>query len=118
MTTEQFCQAAGLTEREIRNWIDCGLLDAGKAGRDGGGRRREFTADQAERARLLKALHRKGVALSQLARAGLADLAGKAYVVYDGRELRVCPDAAAAIGVIVRAQRACSAIDVGAIRTP
>jgi hypothetical protein len=39
-------------------------------------------------------------------------------VVYDGHELRACRDAAAVIGVIVRAQHACSAIDVGAIRTP
>jgi hypothetical protein len=94
MTTEQFCQAAGLSGPEFRKWIDYGVLDVSN----------EFTADQAEHARLLKALHAKGVALSELAR---ADLAGQAYVVYDGRALRACRDAALAIGVVARAKRSC-----------
>jgi hypothetical protein len=44
---------------------------------------------------VLKALHRKGVTLARLARANLADLAGEAFVVFDGQDLCVCRDAAA-----------------------
>ena len=73
---------------------------------------REFSPDQAERARLLKALQNKGAKLSQLARADLADLAGKAFVVFDGSELRACRDAAAAIATVVRAKRC----DLSAVR--
>jgi hypothetical protein len=51
-----------------------------------------------------------------LARADLADLDGKAYVVYDGHELRVCRDAAAAIAAVVRAKRPSSAVDLAAVR--
>ena len=92
------------------------LLETGSAAIPGGGRRREFGADQVERARLIKALHRKGVALSRLARANLT-FDGQAYVVYDGYELRACRDAAAAIATVVRAKRPCSAVDLSAIRT-
>jgi hypothetical protein len=46
---------------------------------------------------VLKALHRKGVSLGQLVAADLSFDTGQAYVVYDGHELRACPDAAAAI---------------------
>jgi hypothetical protein len=81
----------------------------------GGGLRREFTADQAERVRLLKALQARGAKLSQLARADLA-LAGQAFVVYDGHELRACRDAAAAIATVVRSRRPCLAVDLAAIR--
>jgi hypothetical protein len=42
--------------------------------------------------------------------------AGQAYVVYDGRELRACRDATAAIATVVRAKRPC-AVDLSAIRT-
>ena len=77
---------------------------------------REFSPDQAERARLIKVLQNKGAKLSQLARADLADLAGKAFVVFDGSELRACRDAAAAIATVVRARRPCSAVDLAAIR--
>jgi hypothetical protein len=62
-----------------------------------------------------EALHTKGASLSQLARANLT-LAGQAYVVYDGYEVRACRDAAAAIGTVVRAKRPCSAVDPSAIR--
>jgi hypothetical protein len=51
---------------------------------------------------------------------GAADLAfdaGQAFVVYDGRELQACQDAAAAIAAVVRAKRPCSAVDLSAIRT-
>jgi hypothetical protein len=82
----------------------------------GGGLQREFTADQAERARVLKALHTKGATLSQLARTRLA-LAGQACIVYDGHELRAWRDAAAAIAAVVRVKRPCSAVDLSAIRT-
>jgi hypothetical protein len=63
----------------------------------GGGRHWDFATDQAERARLLKALHGKGATLSQLARANLTFDSGQAFVIYDGHELRACRDAAAAI---------------------
>jgi hypothetical protein len=84
---------------------------------DGGGVRREFTADQAERARLVKALQNEGAKLSQLAQADLANLAGKAFAVFNGRELRACRDAAAAIAPVVGAKRWCSAVDLSIIRT-
>jgi hypothetical protein len=98
---------ARLTPRELQNWLDTGLLKADLVDRTTtGGLRREFTADQAERARLLKALHTKGAKMSQLARANLS-LDGQAYVIFDGNELRACRDAASAI--------ACSAVDLGAV---
>ena len=56
VTSIQFCRTAGLTERETRNWLDYGLLDVGVIGRDGGGHQRQFSPDQAERARLIKTL--------------------------------------------------------------
>jgi hypothetical protein len=116
MTTTELCASAGLTSRELQNWIDNGLLEADHVGRTAaGGLRREFSPDQAARARVLKTLHTKGVKLSQLARANLA-FDGQAYVVYDGHELRVCRDAAAAIAMVVRAKRPCSAVDLSAIR--
>ena len=34
----------------------------------------------------------------------------------DGHELRACRDAAAAIAVVVRARRWCSAVDLSAVR--
>jgi hypothetical protein len=55
--------------------------------------------------------------MSQLARADLADLAGKALVVFDGSELRTCRDASVAIASVVRAKRPCTAVDLTAIRT-
>jgi hypothetical protein len=117
MTTTELCDTAGLTPRELQNWIENGLLEpAGMIGRSaGGGVRREFTGDQAGLARVLKALHIKGAKLSQLARANLA-FDGQAYVVYDGHELRACRDAAAAIATVVRAKRPCAAVDLAAIR--
>jgi hypothetical protein len=117
MNTTEFCASAGLTSRELQNWIENGLLEpAGMVGRSaGGGVRREFTTGQAERARVLKALHSKGAKLSQLARANLA-FDGQAYVVFDGHELRACRDAAAAIAAVVRAKYPCSAVDLSAIR--
>jgi hypothetical protein len=61
MTTTEFCASAGLTPREVQNWLENGLLEADMVGRTaGGGLQREFTVDQAERARVLKALHIKG----------------------------------------------------------
>jgi hypothetical protein len=117
MTTTELCASAGLTPRELQNWLDNGLVEADMVGRSaGGGLRREFTPDQAQRARVLKALHTKGAKLSQLARANLS-LAGQAYLVFDGHEVRACRDAAAAIAAVVRAKRPCSAVDLAAIRT-
>jgi hypothetical protein len=74
-------------------------------------------ASQVEFARLIKALQNKGAKLSQLARADLAGLAGDAFVVFDGSEVRVCRDAAAAIATVVRAKRWSSAVDLVAIRS-
>jgi hypothetical protein len=118
MNTTELCASAGLTPRELQNWLEIGLLEsADMVGRiAGGGLQREFTADQAERARVLKALHTKGATLTQLARANLA-FDGQAFIVFDGKELRACRDAAAAIGTVVRAKRPCSAVDLSAIRT-
>ena len=117
MNTTEFCASAGLTSRELQTWIENGLLEpAGMVGRSaGGGVRREFTGDQAERARVLKALHSKGAKLSRLARANLV-FDGQAYVVFDGHELRACRDAAAAIAMVVRSSRPYSAVDLSAIR--
>jgi hypothetical protein len=71
----------------------------------GGGCRRVFAPGQLERARLVKALLRKGVSLGRLVASDLSFDAGQAYVVYDGHELRACRDAAAAIATVVRARR-------------
>jgi DNA-binding transcriptional MerR regulator len=81
MTTIEFCQNVGLTPRELQNWIENGLLEAELVVIPGG-RRWEFTAGQAERARVIKALHMKGVTLSQLARADLAFDASQAFVIF------------------------------------
>ena len=51
--------------------METGLLKAELVSKPGGGRNWDFTADHAERARVLKALHLKGATLSQLARANL-----------------------------------------------
>jgi len=116
MTTAAFCAATGLKPRELENWLDAGLLEpADMVGRtDCCGLRREFNSGQVERARLLKQLQKRGAKLYQLARANLS-FDGR-YIVYDGDELRTCRDAAAAIGVVVRAKRPCSAVDLSAIR--
>jgi DNA-binding transcriptional MerR regulator len=117
MTAIEFCRSAGLTPRELQSWLEFGLLEAELVVIPGAtGRYREFTADQVERARVIKALHAKGATLSQLARANLTLDAGQAFVIFDGREFRACRDAAAAIAAVVRAKRWCSAIDLVAIR--
>ena len=117
MTTTELCESAGLTPRELQNWIDNGLLDADEmAGRACGGLRWEFTAEQAARARVLKALHNKGMKLSQLARVANLAFDGQAFVVFDGRELLACRDAAAAIATVVKAKQPCRAVDLSAIR--
>ena len=117
MTTHELCESSGLTSRELERWVETGLLKAELVGTPGGGRQGEFAADQAVRARLLKALHSKGATLSQLARANLTFDSGQAFVIYDGHELRPCRDATAAIAAVVRAKRPCSAVDLSAIRT-
>jgi hypothetical protein len=40
----------------------------------------------------------------------------QAFVIFDGRELRPCRDASAAIAAVVRAKRWASAVDLTAIR--
>ena len=116
MTTNEFCESSRLAPRELRRWLETGLLEAETVGLSGGGHRYEFAPGQLERARVLNALHRKGVSLGQLVAADLAFDASQAYVVYDGHELRACRDATAAIAAVVRAKRPCSAVDLSAIR--
>jgi DNA-binding transcriptional MerR regulator len=117
MTSIEFCESTGLTPRELQNWIENGLIQAELVVIPGAaGRYREFTAGQVERARVIKALHAKGVTLSRLATADLASDAGQAFVIFDGRELRACRDAKSAIAAVVRAKRWCSAVDLVAIR--
>jgi hypothetical protein len=117
MTTLELCESAGLSRHQVQTWLESGFLEAEKVGIPGGGCRRVFAPGQLERARLVKALLCKGVSLGRLVAADLAFDAGQAYVVYDGRELRACRDAAAAIAAVVRARRPCSAVDLSAIRT-
>jgi hypothetical protein len=55
--------------RELKSRLETSLREpAEMVGRSaGGGLRRDFTADKAECARLIKALHQKGVSLARLA---------------------------------------------------
>ena len=108
MTTPELCELAGLTRPELQRWIDAGLLEA-----DRDGRRREFAADDLERARLIKALHQRGLPLSRLARENLA-FDGQ-FVIFDGRQLRAYPDAVAAIAAAGRL-KSCCVLDLSAIR--
>jgi DNA-binding transcriptional MerR regulator len=111
MTTKELCQAVGVGQSALQMWLQSGFLQAENIGIPGGGKRRMIAPGQLERARLLKALLRKGVSLARLAAADLSFDAGQAFVVYDGHELRACRDAAAAIATVVRAKRWCSAVD-------
>ena|SRR5215469_15515857 len=117
MTTRELCESAGLSQYQVQTWLETGLLEAETVGIPGGGRRFEFAAGQLERARVLKALHKKGVPLGRLVAGGVSFDAGQAYVIYDGHELRACRDAATAIATVVRAKHRCSAVDLSAIRT-
>ena len=119
MTTQEFCACSGLSSKEFQTWLETGLLKpADMVSKACGGVRREFTADQAERVRVIKkALHQKGATLAQLARSNLTFDSGQAFVVYDGHELRARPNAAAAIATVVKAKRPCTAVDLAAIRT-
>ena len=102
MTAQEFCASSGLNPKELPTWLETGLLaPADMVGRSAGGLRRDFTADQAERARVIKALRQKGATPARLARSNLTFDSGQAFVVYDGHELRVCQDAAAAIATVV-----------------
>jgi hypothetical protein len=57
MTNLEFCECTGLTPREFQASLESGILEAEM------GLRREFTAEQAACARVLKILHNKGVKL-------------------------------------------------------
>jgi hypothetical protein len=114
MTTEEFCESAGLSKHQVRTWLESGLLEA-KTINGPDGPSQEFDANQLERARLLKALYAKGVSFAHLSGADLA-FNGQAFVVFDGNRLRGCHDAAAAINVVCHAKRWCSAVDLSAIR--
>ena len=78
MTMSEFCDRTHLTGAQVYTLRAAGLI------------RPDMPASQVEFARLIKALQSKGAKLSKLARADLAGLAGKAFVVYDGNELRAC----------------------------
>src|SRR5215831_18688330 len=109
MTTPELCELAGFTRPELQRWIDAGLLEA-----DRDGRRREFADDDLERARLIKALHTKGLPLSRLPRENLA-FDGHQFVLFDGRELRGCRDAAEAVAAAAQTKR-CALVDLRAVR--
>ena len=108
MTTPELCELAGLTRPELQRWIDAGLLEA-----DRDGRCREFADDDLERARLIKALHAKGLPLSRLPRENLA-FDGQ-FVIFDGWTLCAYPDAAETISAAGRL-KSCSVLDLSAIR--
>ena len=117
MTTSELCRSIpGLTRGKLGALIESGLIES--AGPAGTGHRREFSPDQVERARLIVELKRRGVALAKLAGRSLAFPETERFVVFDGQRLRACRDAEAAIGMVVRAGRRCSAIDLAAIRNP
>lgn len=116
MTTLELCESAGLSRSTVQQWLESGFLEAENVGIPGGGVRRVFAPGQLERARLVKALLRKGVSLGALAGSDLSFDAGVLFVVYDGHELRACRDADAAIAAIVRAKGRCSAVDLAAVR--
>jgi hypothetical protein len=90
MSTQNSANPPGSPHVKFKLDGNC-LLETGSAAIPGGGWRREFAADQVERARLIKALHRKGVALSRLARANLTFDGAQAFVIFDGHELHAMP---------------------------
>jgi hypothetical protein len=110
MTIEELARKSGLSSGKAEMWVESGLIEpmAGQC--------REFGDDQIERVRLVQELQRKGVALPQLAGRNLAFSRSERFVVFDDRELRAYADAEAAIGAVVRSRRACSAVDLAAIR--
>ena len=110
MKSIQFCEAANLSNAELASWINAGLLAPDRTG--AGGRNQEFVAEQLPRIHVLRALHEKGVRLSQLARVPL-DLAGE-YVIFDGKGkvLRTCPDAESAIRAVVRGKGWAVAVEI------
>jgi excisionase family DNA binding protein len=67
MTTNELCESAGLSRSTVEQWLESGLLEAEKMEIRGGGCRRVFAPGQLKRARLVKALLRKGVSLGRLA---------------------------------------------------
>ena len=87
MTSNELCESAGLTARELENFLDSGPLEAEPAATSQDKRSLEFAADQVPRARLIKQLVRKGVTFGHLARANLGYDLSQAFVVYDGQEL-------------------------------
>lgn len=110
MTIQELCDKSGLNPARARIWLETGLILPVE------GRRREFAADQIERVRVIRALQDKGVALKLLTGRNLAFPDSERFVIFDGRELRGCRDAEAAIAVVARAKCACSAVDLAAIR--
>jgi hypothetical protein len=115
VTTLELCELAGICRSTVQKWLESGLLEARLVGVPGGGCRRELDPGQLEKARLIKALIQKGVPTIEISAADLA-FAGQAYVVFDGRSLRPCRDAATAITTVVKAKGKCSAVDLSAIR--
>jgi hypothetical protein len=111
MDLQQLCKQSGLSRGRAETWVESGLIEPVP------GRHREFGDDQIQRVRLVQELQRKGVALPQLAGRNLTFPNSERFVIFDGHELRACRDAETAIAVVARARRACSAVDLGAIRS-
>jgi MerR HTH family regulatory protein len=110
MTLEQLAKKCGLSSGRAANWTESGLILPLP------GRRREFGDDQVERVLVIRALQDKGVELAMLAGRNLTFPNSERFVIFDGRELCVCPDAEAAISIVARARRACIGVDLAAIR--
>jgi MerR HTH family regulatory protein len=111
MTIQELARKCGLSQGRAENWSEAGLIMPVP------GRRREFAEDQVERALVIKTLQAKGVELPRLAGKSLDFPNNERYIIFDGYQLHGCRDAAEAIAVVARARRACSAVDLAAIRT-
>ena len=116
MTSEEFCQVIEIPYKTLNTWIDNGIIRAERvAGRPGrGGFGREFGPEHVARARVLKALLARRVPYAELR--NRPDLFAAEYLVIDGRRVRACEDAAAAIGAASKARHRCAVIDLSAIK--
>jgi DNA-binding transcriptional MerR regulator len=113
MTTTEFCDRTGLSPRKVTSWTMAGVLGDTRHG----AYRRELTEEHVARANILKALLAKRIPFAELADRTDLTFGGARYVVYDGRHLRPCQDAAAAIAAVAKAKHRCCAVDLAAIRS-
>jgi len=91
-----------------------GVLKSNKAP---GGYWREVSEEHVERVRLLQALLGKRIPFAQIADCPDLTFGGARYVVYDGRQLRPCQDAAAAIAAVVKNKHRSAVVDLVTIRS-